>query len=602
MWPFSPTFPELSPEDVGCQSTLHSESDDKGVYDYIICGGGTSGAVLANRLSEDPSVSVLLVERGASSFSLETRVPVLSMPIGPKLHVARLPTVPLANLENRSIPIPVGQCLGGSSRINGFMYMRGTASEYNRWSALGRKGWAYDDLEPYFVKSEGMIGRPVPKHRGNQGPWQNRTFTDFYFDSVAKCAEAVALMGIPMAPDFHSPDAPIGSMQRATVTIDKDGYRCSTADAFLPPSLAQQRSKNLKICTNSIVTSLDIQTVSGGKLKAVGIFFEKDGSNFEKLYHARARREIIVCAGAFGSPKLLMLSGLGPKDHLQEMGIKVKKDLPGVGSSLQDHFGISTKYSVPISDSLHVLQKRPFRAMWELIKYIIWGDGLFLVPVHPLSVFVKSSLLEKNFTVIEEKGSALQDARDPNNIRDIELMVVPANTSEDMVALEQGLFSFFGAVLQPRSKGTVRLASTDMRVHPVVDIGYLNDPADIVIARKTVLLSQRIAEKMREIGYKLTDYSVPASKSDEDLDAFIRKNGQTVYHYSSSCRMAPEDDVRPGVVDDELRVHGVEGLRIADASIFPDIIAGHIQAPVVMVAEKCADMVKRSWGLNDPSC
>ena len=232
--------------------------------------------------------------------------------------------------------------------------------------------------------------------------------------------------------------------------------------------------------------------------------------------------------------------------------------------------------------------------MWELVKYMIWGDGLFLMPIHQLSVFTRSSILTKDFT-IETRDPAQLDARDPKNICDIELMVIPYNSSDYPIDLNDGVLSFLGALLQPRSTGTIRLASTDAKVLPAVDLGYFSDPADYLVLRKAVLLSKRIAETMRKSGYRVTDYDIPASESDEDLDVFIRKNARTSYHYASTCRMAPEDDVRPGVVDDELRVYGVGGLRIADASIFPDVMATHLQVPVGMVAEKCADMIKGAW-------
>jgi choline dehydrogenase-like flavoprotein len=198
-------------------------------------------------------------------------------------------------------------------------------------------------------------------------------------------------------------------------------------------------------------------------------------------------------------------------------------------------------------------------------------------------------------STIEAKDPAELNARDPRNICDVELMVVSHKGSDFNIDVDNGIFSFIAALLQPRSTGTVRLTSTDAKVQPAVDPGYLSDPADYLVLRKAVLLSKRIGETMRKEGYQLTDYSVPTSESKEDLDVFIRKNARTSYHYSSTCRMAPENDVCPGVVDDKLRVHGVKGLRIADASIFPDILANHLQAPVVMVAEKCADLINETW-------
>lgn len=296
-------------------------------------------------MSEDPSVTVLLVERGASSNSYGARIPLLSADFTRRNSpAARWPTAPLANLDNRTLDVVAGHCLGGNSRINACLYTRGAASEFNRWSENGRKGWSYDELEPYFIKSEGILQRPVPKHHGGDGAqsppsWhfpnlslicqahgsivrsaasilipmlgessdQSGLYLFPSFANHNRCAEATESMGMPIVADIHSPDAPAVCSWRTTVTIDKDGYRCSTADAFLPASLAIQRSRNLKTCSNTIVTSLDIRTTPGGKLKAAGIFFQQRDSDGNKVYHARARREIILCAGTIGTPQILML-------------------------------------------------------------------------------------------------------------------------------------------------------------------------------------------------------------------------------------------------------------------------------------------------------
>lgn len=255
--------------------------------------------------------------------------------------------------------------------------------------------------------------------------------------------------------------------------------------------------------------------------------------------------------------------------------------------------GVSTVYRVPMSDCLHILQNSRIRAVWELIKYLISGDGLFLSPITQINLVLRSALLGEDSKVGTRDQSEL-DSTLPKNISDIEIMPIPFNTTDTAIDNLDGAFSFLAVHLQPRSTGTVRLRSADPRADPICDLGYLSNPADYEAFRKAVKLSKRIAEKMREDGYRITDYDVPNSESDEDLDAFIRKNARTAFHYAATCRMAPEHDVRPGVVDDELKVYGVQGLRIADCSIFPDVLAAHLQSPVVMVAEKIADMIKAS--------
>ncbi|KII84131.1 hypothetical protein PLICRDRAFT_118582 [Plicaturopsis crispa FD-325 SS-3] len=597
MWPFNPSYPILSVHDAGSETKLSDkESKGRGVYDYIVVGGGTAGCVLASRLSEDSNVSVLLVERGGASQSWESRVPLLSSDYRRKKAPAMLwDAAPLSNINNRVVDMLSGKALGGTSRINSMVYTRGSASEFNRWSRSGRKGWSYDEIEKYFKKSEDFTGRPVPEHHATGGPWPNRSHDYYHFLSTEKCAQAAETLGIPVVSDINSPDAPAIACGRLNVTIDQHAHRCSTFDAFLPLPLALERQDRLKICAGGLVTLLDIESGPQGNKRAVGVFFEEEQSENARTYYARARKDIVLCAGAIASPQLLMLSGIGPAAHLHQLGIKVQKDLEGVGSNLQDHLGVSTIYQIPMSDSFNILHSSPARVVRELVKYIVSGTGLFLSPIAQISIFVRSMLLD-NESKIKPHQPADVDSRNPDNIPDIEIMPVAHSTREveDVEAVDSrvGIFSFLSVILQPRSAGTVRLASADPKVRPRCDLAFLSDPGDYEMMRKAVRLSVKIASTMRARGYNIINYIVPEDNSDTAIDNFIRTNARTTYHYSATCRMAPEDDPRPGVVDDYLRVHGIGRLRVADCSIFPDIIANHLQAPAAMVGEKCADMIK----------
>ncbi|KAJ6561504.1 alcohol oxidase [Mycena vulgaris] len=598
MWPFNAPYPVLKPEEIGSQRVFLSpdasnERDAHAVYDYIVVGGGTAGAVVASRLSEDPSVRVLLLERGGAVNTWASRVPLLSASyVSPGAPVYRTPAAPMKNLDGRVLTMIRGKALGGGSRINGMVYTRTFASDYNHWSESGRQGWSYDEVEPFFIKSEEFLGPKTP-HHGSEGPWKTRLFNRYFLKPTARCADALESLGVPVVEDINTGENPAIACGKLHATIDNNSRRSSTFDAFLPQHVAVERKDRLKICTGTAATALHF---AGNRVVGVS-FCEELESEPEpgRHYYAHARREVVVCCGAIGSPQLLMLSGIGPKAHLRERGIPLVKDLPGVGSNLQDHFGVSTMYRVPLEDSFHLIRDRPLRAIQEFLKYLIKGDGLFLCPITQISVFLRSTLFGDDMTLLS-KDPAQLDSTSSENIPDIEIMPIAFNTTDTELPVGTGIFSFLTVLLQPRSRGTVRLESADPLRPPKCDLGFLTDPADRILMRKAVRICRRIAEKMREEGYPMADLNLPNSESDADLDAFMNTSYRTTFHYSSTCRMAPEDDACPGVVDDRLRVHGVPNLRIADCSILPNILSNHLQAPAVMIAEKCAHMILEDAG------
>ncbi|KAG0708244.1 alcohol oxidase [Suillus ampliporus] len=576
------------PADVGANAQFsNTDSPPKGLYDYIIVGGGTAGCVLASRLTEDPNISVLVLERGGVHNTFAMRCPLLSASYGQGKHPSiRWNATPLTAANGRVLEILTGTVLGGASRFNAMLYTRGSAAQYDQWRQQGRVGWSYADLEPYFMKSENAVSTSGD-HHGSDGPWSNRHFDEFHFSSFPSAVKAAQDLGISYTEDVNAPDGPCVSCAKIPVTMAPNGTRLSTRDAFLPPSITTQRQK-LDICTDTLVTKIDFE-VDGVQPVASGVFFKPyDSLTTEETFYARAKKEIIVCCGAIETPHLLLLSGIGAKDHISQHDITIIKDLPGVGRNLQDHVGVTITYKAPLSDTFHSLESSLMRALTELLNYLIWGRGLFTDPTCQVSIFAKSDNLGND-------GEPTLEYTNREAFPDIEIMPIPHETTLVPSQKSQGFFSFICVPLQPKSSGTIELFSPNPHAHPKVDLGFFTHAADFEVVRKALRLALKLGDKMRADGYQMEDYLVPAGDSDEQLDAFIRQSIRTTFHYASSCRMAPEHDTVPGVVDDELRVHGISRLRIADASIFPDVVATHLQAPVVMVAEKCADMLKKTW-------
>ncbi|KAG6871964.1 hypothetical protein C0995_014452 [Termitomyces sp. Mi166 len=554
-----------------------------GEYDYIVVGGGTAGCVLANRLSEDYSVKVLLLERGNARLGWTTRVPLISTNfMGDENAAYKWPSAPVKSLtDSRTLNMVTGKGLGGGSAINSMQYTRGYPQEYDLWSQQGRKGWSFKEVEGYFQRSERFVSSlsPEREHHGTKGEWIVRDMGDPYFPLAHACADACVDLGLPYVKDINDPKTPFNICGKFDCTIDLDGRRSSTFNAFLPQALAEKRKSHLHICVGAAVTALDID-LELGKSVVKGVSYQSGTGTDAKVYHARARREVILCAGAIATPQILLLSGVGPKNKVKQ---PLKKELPGVGANLQDHLGMGIMYNVPTGDSLHIVQKSRLRAIIELFRYVAFGEGLFLAPVTQLSILVNSAHIDDSGNVI---------AQESIGIPDLELMPIHFNYSDPPIPFENGVFSLKVGLMRPASRGSVTLASDNPLERPVCDLAFLSNTADYAVMRKGIKLAKRIGEKMRERGANLKDLYMPESESNEHLDAFVRKTARTTYHYGCTCRMAPENDPRPGVVDDDLRVHGISNLRIADCSIIPDMISAHLQAPAAMIAEKCGDMIK----------
>ena len=528
-------------------------------FDYIVVGGGTAGSIMVNRLSAD-GASVCLLEAGPKD-----RHPFIHIPAGyikniysPKM-TWNFKSKPELATANRSFPLPQGRVLGGSSSINGLNYVRGQSADYDNWAQMGNTGWSYGDVLPYFKRSERRIGPGDDAVRGRDG---EMPITDL--DLIHPVCEAfikgAAQMGIPRNPDYNSGDqAGTGYFQR---TIHK-GYRYSAAKAFLRPA---RKRPNVDIRTNAQAAEILFEGT-----RANGVRYLRDGREGNAV-EVRARREVILCAGALNTPKLLQLSGIGPAEVLGDLGIKVRVDLHGVGNNLRDHYGVrmvSTLKGVKTFNSM--AQGLPLGL--EIVKWL-WGrPSLLSVSPSLTHLFWKSS--------------------DALETPDLEYVMTPASFREGTVGLLDNMPGMTVGVWQmrPESHGYVRPVSRNPFDPPEINPNYLSDPRDQQVLLRSIHLGRKLMTTA-PLQPWLTGKTNPDQdlQSDDELLDWARREGITVYHMIGTARMGPDGD--PGaVVDSQLRVRGLQGLRVADASVMPVMPSGNTNAPVMMVAEKAADMI-----------
>lgn len=523
-------------------------------FDYIIVGAGSSGCVLANRLSADPNIKVCLIEAGKKDRNLFIKIPlgVARLFFHPVLNW-RYKTVPQTHAGNREIYVPRGKVLGGSSAINGMIYTRGHPTDYDDWAKLGNKGWSFRDVLPYFLRSEHNPDFPDSPYHG-QGGELHVQFLDMYNPLCQTLFDAAEKMQYQTIDDFCGPTHE--GFSRRQVNI-KNGTRQSTAEAFLKPI---RNRKNLTVLTQALTRKVVLEDG-----RAVGVEIEKDG----KVQVVRAGKEVILCGGVFGSPQLLMLSGIGDRKKLKEKGIALARHLPGVGQNLQEHISAVVQYSSPTTV--------PWGLSWKTVPWMVWQAGRY--------VFQRKGFFANN---VLHAGGFLKT--DPTLARpDLQLILMPAHRDEKgRMGIGHG-FSLIAIVLRPKSIGTLDLTSADPSEAPLIDPNVLEQKDDVETLVKGLKIARKLLQSDPFSPYR-GDELAPgeATQSDEQLQDYARQNSVTVFHPVGTCRMGQGDEC---VVDAELKVHGVDGLRVADVAICPTLIGGNTNSVAIMIAEKAADMI-----------
>ncbi len=523
-------------------------------FDYVIVGAGTAGCVLANRLAAGGAHTICLLEAGPPDDSIFLRIPagVYKASSNPK-YAWQFETNPSPATGNRSISMPQGKTLGGSTAINGMNYNRGQPEDFDSWTREGNRGWGYADVLPYFKKTEQRIGWCDIRYRGTAGllPITDCDWRHPLCDAFIKAAHN---LGLPHNPDYNGANqSGAGYYQRYI----KNGWRVSAAQAFVRPVA---KNRNLEIRTRAQATAL----LFHGK-RAIGVRYAAASGHPPR--DVNARREIILCAGAANTPKLLQISGVGPPELLTELGIPVVHDLPGVGANLQDHYMVHLVVRVK---GIETINGRPLALLREAVK---WAFG------RPNILAISPSLVY-----------AFANSRDFCSTPDIQLDLALGNYSNQIAerfpVLKLGFYQ-----LRPKSIGFVRAGSADPFDAPIIQPHYLADDQDQrVVIDSTKTLRRMLCAPELEPYYDAEELPGPSATTDADCLEYARQAGLTAYHLCGTCQMGPRDNPA-SVVDDRLQVHGLDGLRIADASIMPTVPSANTSAAVFMIAEKASDMV-----------
>ena len=527
-------------------------------FDYIIVGAGSAGCVLANRLTEDPGTTVLLLEAGEPDKKPEIHIPGGYSKLNRTSVDWQFWSEPQEHVNGRKIYLPRGKTLGGSSSTNAMAYVRGSRYDYDEWEALGNKGWGYADVLPFFKRSEHNEDLSGEYH-GKGGPL-NVTYAQEPSDLARQFLLACNEAGILSNVDYNGEDQLGAHLLQFTI---RDNKRQSTAAAFLKPVLGRP---NLKVMTGCLVHRV---TIKDGK--ATGVMYSKKGS---AVISASCNKEVILSAGSFQSPQILMLSGIGDANELTAKGVELVAHLPGVGKNLQDHVwsGASGLSDIPSGNSV----LKPLNMTRALIQYLVWKTGPLCNSPLEANAFIKT---------------------DPSLSRpDMQFHFVPLGISPDYstdiydistYSRKDG-FGILSILIRPKSRGYVTLRTTDPADAPLIQPNLLSDPADMAVLLKGLRKAIEIGETkaMRAVGQGVNFPSAPYS--DASLQEHIRKSLETLYHPVGTCKMGNDD---MAVVDDQLRVKGISGLRVADGSVMPTIVSGNTNAACIMIGEKAAALI-----------
>ena len=530
---------------------------DSQTFDYIIVGAGSAGSVLANRLSANPQHKVLVLEAGRESHPW-SRVPVgfarlIDNPAANWLYSSE----PDAGTGNRRIPIPRGKLLGGSSSINGMVFVRGQSQDYDTWAQLGNRGWSYREVLPIFRDMESYQGDGDAEYRGRNGPLRvtENHETGPLYDALIKAA---GQNGIEYTRDYNAERQDGIGMTQTTI---RNGRRMSTAVCYLDPARSRP---NLTIQANALTERLLLE----GK-RCVGVRYTVNGQQRD----ARANREVIVSAGSINSPQLLELSGIGQPDVLRAAGIEVQHELKGVGENLRDHYSPRMKYAIPSALNLtYNARTRGLGMVWQALRYALTNKGLLGLPASPIRAYVRT--------------------RNGLDAPDAAISWIPFLATADFkIAKESGITAIVN-ILRSESTGSIHVTANAPNKPPAIRFNFLSAQLDRDVTVEAMRINRRImtAPAMQGI---VTDEMTPGVniQSDDELLDWVRNNAETTYHPVGTCKMGRDP---MAVVDDQLRVHGMQGLRVADASIMPTLTSGNTNAPTIMIGEKASRMILAS--------